>query len=91
MILGSLGLDPETVYPQGADLLILPFQGKSDLSAAALPVVKRLRPKSVLLDHYDDSFPPMSAEIDTRAFCELMEKRGVPCRAFRKGEPIRIR
>ncbi len=90
MILGSLGLDPKTAYPRGADLLILPFQGKSDLPAAALPILERLRPKSVLLDHYDDSFPPMSAEIDTKEFCRMATKRGFPCRAFRKEETFRI-
>lgn len=91
MILGSLGLDPETVYPVGADILILPFQGKSDLEDAAIPLVKRLRPKKVLLDHYDDSFPPMTSEINTERFIRLVEHRcGIPCRALQKGRTCLI-
>lgn len=63
-LLGSLGLDSDTDYPEGADLLILPYQGASDLLTPALEVVRRLKPKAVLLDHFDDTFPPLSADID---------------------------
>ena len=91
MILGSLGLDTKTVYPRRADALILPFQGKSDLKDAAFYVLERLKPKSVFLDHYDDSFPPMSSEIDTKAFCRMAEKKyGIPCRALQKDETCLI-
>ena len=91
MILGSLGLDPQVTYPQGADLLILPFQGKSDLTAASLPIVEKLPPKRIVLDHYDNSFPPMSDEIRTAEFEKTAENRyGIPCRALHKGEPLVI-
>jgi L-ascorbate metabolism protein UlaG (beta-lactamase superfamily) len=64
VVLGSLALDPGTEYEQGADCLILPYQGYSDNLAAALPVVHRLAPKSVILDHFDNAFPPISQKID---------------------------
>ena len=89
-ILGSLGLDAKTDYPTGADWLILPFQGRSDLSASALPIVERLAPKAVLLDHYDDSFPPMSAQIPTESFAALLEARGIPCRALEAHKTITL-
>lgn len=89
-ILGSLGLDADTDYPAGADRLILPFQGRSDLAEAALPIVERLAPKAVLLDHYDDSFPPMSAQIPTEDFAALLEARGIPCRALEKYKTITL-
>ena len=89
-ILGSLGLDPDTTYPTGADVLVLPYQGRSDLEACALPIVTRLAPKRVLLDHYDDSFPPMTAQIDTAAFEAMLIKAGIPCRALQKEETITI-
>lgn len=63
-LLGSLGLDPGTAYPEGTDLLILPYQGASNLLTPALEVIRRLKPKAVLLDHFDDTFPPLSADID---------------------------
>lgn len=64
-ILGSLNLDPDAEYPTGADVLVLPYQGASDLLTPALAIIERLRPKAVLLDHFDDAFPPISAAIDT--------------------------
>ena len=87
-IMGSLGLDPNVVYPTGADALILPFQGRSDLAAYSRPIVERLQPRAVYLDHYDDSFPPLTAEIDTRPFCDRLTSRGIPCRALVPYETI---
>ena len=89
-ILGSLGLDPATDYSAGADILILPYQGRSDLASYALPIVRSLAPKRVLLDHYDDTFPPMTTRIDTAGFEALLDAAGIPCRALRAGETITI-
>ena len=63
--LGSLNLDGQTRYPEGMDLLALPFQGRSDLVTPALEIIERLRPRAVLLDHWDDAFPPLSNTVDT--------------------------
>ena len=90
-IMGSLGLDADTAYPTGADWLILPFQGRSDLTEYAMPLVERLAPRGILLDHYDDAFPPMSATVDTAGFVTAAEKRlGIPCRALKKYETITL-
>ncbi|MBU9728553.1 MBL fold metallo-hydrolase [Diplocloster modestus] len=72
LLMGSLGLSDGVDYPRGADLLILPFQGRSRLSEAALPVIEKLNPKSVLLDHFDDAFPPISSSISTVEFVKRM-------------------
>ena len=64
-VLGSLNLDPDTVYPTGVDLLALPYQGTSDLLTPAVAIVERLRPRAILLDHFDDAFPPISNRVDT--------------------------
>ena len=74
LLLGSLNLDEQTEYPIGADLLILPFQGRSDISKYALPFIERLQPKKVLLDHFDDTFPPVSSEVRTGPFISLMRQ-----------------
>ena len=88
-IMGSLGLDPAVAYPTGADLLILPLQGRSDLLSAGREIVERLRPKEVVLDHYDDSFPPMTGRVEVKEFEKLIGERcGVPCRALEKDRPI---
>ena len=90
-IMGSLGLRDEVKYPAGADLLILPFQGRSDLETYAMQFVERLQPKAVCLDHYDDAFPPMSSHVPTEEFEAAVEERfGIPCRAMRPGQAVEI-
>ena len=85
-VMGSLNLAEEEKYPTGADLLVLPYQGRSDLESYALEIVDRLEPKAVVLDHWDDAFPPVSDTVDTRKFEEILQARGIPCRALQKGE-----
>ena len=75
LLLGSLNLDEDTDYPKGADLLILPLQGRSDISKYAMHIIDQLQPKKVLLDHFDDTFPPISSNIDAEHFILLMESK----------------
>ncbi len=75
LLLGSMALDSGTVYPEGADLLILPFQGRREPEKEAGRIVERLKPKRVLLDHFDDAFPPVSRQEDTRGLYRLMQER----------------
>lgn len=90
-VMGSLNLDQHTDYPTGADYLILPFQGRSDLESYAMALLERLRPKAVLLDHWDDTFPPLSDRIDTEAFAGMVRQRlGISCRALKQGETITL-
>lgn len=74
-LLGSLGLKMDTEYKMGADLLILPFQGSLKLEETALSVVERLQPKCVLLDHFDDAFPPVSRSVKTEKLEKMMAKK----------------
>ena len=93
LLLGSLNLDDAVEYPQGADLLILPFQGRSDINKYAMSFIDRLRPKKVLLDHFNDTFPPISAHVETEFFIALMRRKypdiPVICpRAYHEGGAI---
>lgn len=74
LVMGSLGLKEEICYPEGADLLILPYQGSARLEQEAMRIVRRLRPKRIMLDHFDDAFPPVSNRVDTRSFKALMDE-----------------
>ncbi len=56
--MGSLNMDETENYPDDIDVLTVPFQGRSDLDEYSLQFVQRLKPKSVYLYHFDDSFPP---------------------------------
>lgn len=66
LVLGSLNLDENVEYPKHADMLVLPYQGATDLVTAALSVIEKIQPRTVLLDHFDDAFPPISDQIDTK-------------------------
>lgn len=89
-LMGSMGLDPVTAYPTGADALILPFQGTSHPARTVAPIISRLQPKMIYLDHYDDAFPPMSSHIKTFDFVMDMNKKGIPTFALQKGKVYTI-
>jgi L-ascorbate metabolism protein UlaG (beta-lactamase superfamily) len=66
--MGSLNLSASEVYPKRVDLMTLPYQGRSDLTSYSMQFIERVKPKIVFLHHYDNSFPPISSQIDYRPF-----------------------
>lgn len=88
-IMGSMNLDPTATYPDSADILVLPLQGRSDQDTYALKIIEILKPKSILLDHYDNTFPPLSGNVDTSGFISNVQKQfGIPCQPLKKGVTI---
>ena len=63
-LMGSLNLRGDAEYPVGSDLLVLPYNGWEDNFPPAVRVIERLKPKRVLLDHFDDTFPPLTGPVD---------------------------
>jgi L-ascorbate metabolism protein UlaG (beta-lactamase superfamily) len=63
LVLGSMALQEEYDYPKNVDLLVLPYQGCSKPELAAMQIIRRIEPKKILLDHFDNSFPPLSNHI----------------------------
>ena len=74
-LMGSLNLDDHVEYRKSADLLILPFQGRSDVCKYTLPFVDHLQPKRILLDHFDNTFPPISSAVKMERFLSLMRRK----------------
>lgn len=64
LLLGSMALDKNTNYPTNVDYLILPFQGRSDLNKKVVPLLQKIKPKNIILSHFDNSFPPISTTVD---------------------------
>ncbi|MDO4540960.1 MAG: MBL fold metallo-hydrolase [Syntrophomonadaceae bacterium] len=75
LMFGSLSLKEDIAYPQGVDLLFLPFQGRTDITDCAVRVINALHPQRVFLTHFDDSFPPVSAQICTAELEGIMAAR----------------
>ena len=71
------------------DLLVLPYQGASNLLTPAMQVIERLKPKAVLLDHFDDAFPPGSSAVDTSDIRRALEGR-LPLHILRPGESLTV-
>lgn len=63
-LLGSMNLRDEISYPTQMDVLLLPYNGWEDNYSPAVAIIERLKPKRILLHHYDNSFPPVSSDLD---------------------------
>lgn len=74
LVFGSAGMTDGTEYPQGADLLVFPYQGRRRMDKELIPFLERLRPKRVAIDHFDDAFPPVSDSVDTSRFAATVGK-----------------
>ena len=79
LIPGSLALAEDTVYPTDVDLMCIPYQGSDRLCGIAADICRRIRPRAVLLTHFDDTFPPFSTEVDTSDFAEYLKGRAAVC------------
>ena len=63
LVFGSMGYDSEVIYPKKVDVLILPYQGSSHLKQLADELITMIEPKAVMVDHFDDAFPPISKDV----------------------------
>ncbi len=86
-IMGSLNIRGDTVYQTGADMLVLPYNGWEDNFPPAVRVLERLRPKRTVLDHYDDTFPPLTMPVD---LSPILEKYGGALTALELGKPEEV-
>ncbi len=86
-LMGSMNLRGDVDYPSGSDLLVLPYNGWEDNFPPALRIVERLAPKRILLDHYDDTFPPVSPFVDLSPILRQYGDRVAPM-ILRKVEEI---
>lgn len=65
MVLGSAGFEESTEYPDGADLFVFPFQGRARMHRYMVPFLKEFAPKAVMIDHFDNAFPPLTHAVKT--------------------------
>ena len=74
LILGSLSLAKGVSYPSEVDLAVFPYQGSPKLEETARNIYRKLRPKAVMLTHFDNTFPPFSTDIDTSEIESFLKK-----------------
>lgn len=78
IVLGSLAIAEGVTYPLNTDLVTFPYQGAMKVLDFAKDLYEKLKPKTVLLTHYDDTFPPFSKDTDTSEFEDYLKELGVP-------------
>lgn len=75
LIPGVLGLDADTDYPKYADMLVLPYQGSDELITDAISLIDRICPRTVMLDMFDDYYPPMTHTASTRGLHKALQTK----------------
>lgn len=73
-ILGSAGLRKGTAYPQDCDLLVFPYQGRTGMHRYLKKFLVAFKPRGVLIDHFDDAFPPYTHEMNVKKFAPAVKK-----------------
>ncbi len=75
LIPGSLKFNPDTDYPMYPDMLVLPYQGGSDDDKDVISAIDRIEPRSVMLDMFDDFYPPLTHKTDTRNLYRVLTEK----------------
>ncbi len=74
-LMGSADNIKEADIPKDIDVLVLPYQGKSNICSYSLKLVGKIKPKTITLTHFDNAYPPMTSEINTDKFVKKMNKK----------------
>lgn len=82
-VIGSLGVDPNTKYPEKVSNLVLPYQGSKDILDLAKEIIPMFNPDTVIIDHCDDAFPPQSANVNTDPLINVMTELRPEMNIFR--------
>ncbi len=82
VVLGSAGYLEEVDYPKDCDLLVFPFQGRSRMHRYLIRFLDVFRPKGVLIDHFDDAFPPFTHTMNIKKFAPILQKHLPGARAI---------
>lgn len=73
-LLGSLGIDDNESYSANPDIMIFPYAGNLSIAAEGRPVLEKIKPKKLIFDHFDNSFPPMTFTMNAAGYAKLLKK-----------------
>lgn len=72
---GSFREHPEETYPDDIDLLILANGGSVFVPEKTKAFIDRYKPKKILVDHFDNAFPPVTREVSVERLKKMIKKR----------------
>ena len=71
---GSFREYPGEVYPDDIDLLILANGGSIFVPEKTKDFISKYRPKKIFVDHFDNSFPPVTREVSVERLRKTVKK-----------------
>lgn len=74
LVFGSAGMNENALYPDKVDLMFFPYQGRRRIDKVLAKFLRRMSPKKIVIDHFDDAFPPITHEVNTKRFIPTAEK-----------------
>lgn len=71
---GSFREHPEVTYPKDADLFILANGGSVFIPEKTKDFIEKYHPKKILVDHFDDAFPPLTRHVSVKRLKNTIKK-----------------
>ena len=71
---GSFRDKPEIEYPKNADLFILANGGSVFVPEKSAGFIEKYRPKAILVDHFDNAFPPVTRTVSVERLRRTVAK-----------------
>ncbi len=71
---GSFREHPQEQYADDIDLMILANGGSVFVPEKTKAFINRYRPKKILVDHFDDAFPPLTRNVSVERLRKTVEK-----------------
>lgn len=75
IVFGSAGIDATKELPKDVDILIWPFQGKMNMTKYSIPIIEKIKPKIIILDHFDNAYPPITSNVNTKKLVKILGKK----------------
>ncbi len=72
---GSFRAFPGEVYPENVDLFVLANGGSVFVPEKVKGFIDRYRPKKILVDHFDNAFPPVTRTVSVERLKKTVAKR----------------
>lgn len=74
LISGSFGTVDGVDYPKDSDMFVLANGGNLSIPELTRPFIESTHPKRVLVDHFDDAFPPLTKRVKVEKFRDIMKE-----------------
>ncbi len=74
LLTGSFGYFHNIPYPHNPDAFILANGGNVFVPELTKGFIDHINPKKVIVDHFDDAFPPLTRPVDTKRLKHTIEK-----------------